>query len=178
MHFQEMLDTSIAHFDDRLDKTVATLLDDQNQTVAVAESITGGLLAGRLTTLPGSSSRFIGGVVCYHPRLKVSLAGVSPSTLREEGEVSSAVALEMAVGIQRLTKSTIGLSTTGLAGPQTQHYPESKLGTVFIGFAFPGSEKVKSFKFTGNRHDIRLQTVQSAMEHLKHYLQSKKEAQQ
>ena len=170
--FQEVLDESMLHFDAKLDQDVASILKKNHYTISVAESVTGGLLADRLSSLPGSSDYFLGGIVCYHTLLKLSLCGVTPGMVKAHGVVSSEVALEMARGAQKLMKSAITISTTGVAGPATPAYPDPLVGTVFVGFSFPNGETVKQFKLSGEREVIRFQTTQVALEYLRQYLTS------
>ena len=107
---------------------VVTLYRSQSLTLGVAESCTGGLLAGTITEIPGSSEVFLGGVVAYSNSLKKSLLNVSNNTLVQYGAVSEPVALEMATGICSLTGATTGLSITGIAGPgSSENKPEGRV---------------------------------------------------
>ncbi len=130
-------------------------------TVATAESLTGGLLGGSFTSVPGSSAVYIGGVVTYATPLKVSLLGVSPSVVDGPGVVSGECAEAMARGVRDLTGSTYGLSTTGVAGPDEQEGKPA--GTVFVGIAGPSGLRSVSFKFAGDREAVRALTVEAAL---------------
>lgn len=171
--FQNLLDSSTLNFESKLDHEVARLLKDSGLTLTVVESITGGMLSQRITTLPGSSTFFLGGIIAYHNQIKVKLAGVSPVTIKTKSVVSEDVALEMVRGLKKLTQSDLCISTTGIAGPETTLYSESMTGKVYIGFIFEEIEKVKFFQFTGTRDMIRRQTTASALMYLKQYLMNK-----
>ena len=174
--FEATLEESIQQFDTKLDQDVAQLLKGGGHTICVAESVTGGLLGARLTSVPGSSEYFVGGVIGYHPRVKVTLCQVTPSTLQQYGAVSQEVALEMARGVQKLLKSDICVSTTGFAGPAASQRPIEVTGTVYIGVVLPHVEYVKRFQFKGERPFVRYQATQSAMVLVRQYLQNMKEA--
>jgi nicotinamide-nucleotide amidase len=96
---------------------VARVLTENRATIAVAESCTGGLLAERLTNIPGSSVYFLGGVVCYSNELKSALVDVPAELIESKGAVSPEVALALADGIRKRTGATIGVGVTGIAGP-------------------------------------------------------------
>ncbi|HLI52251.1 MAG TPA: nicotinamide-nucleotide amidohydrolase family protein, partial [Thermomicrobiaceae bacterium] len=100
-------------------------------TIATAESCTGGLIAHRITTVSGSSAYFVGGVVSYSNALKQKLLGVTEETLRTAGAVSRECALQMAGGVRRLTGATVGISSTGIAGPGGAT-PTKPVGLVYI----------------------------------------------
>lgn len=137
----------------------------QNKTLGVAESCTGGLLAGALTAVPGSSAVFLGGVVSYSNAVKKSLLGVSEELLVHHGAVSEACARAMAAGARRCLAVDLALAVTGIAGPEggTREKP---LGTVW--FALAASRKVWAWhrRFEGPRDAIRCQSVHFALERL------------
>lgn len=124
--------------DDTLASVVGDLLQRHKQTLAVAESCTGGGLGQRLTTVPGSSSYFLGGVIAYANAVKISMLQVDPDLLEQQGAVSAAVAEQMAVGVKTQLHATWGVSITGIAGPEggTATKP---VGLVYIGLAGPQS---------------------------------------
>src|SRR5438874_2315271 len=130
--------------DDEPQVLAGRLLAAIGMTVAVAESCTGGLLGSLLTDVPGSSTYFLGGVIAYHDALKTGLLGVSPALIREHGAVSAECALAMVRGVRNVTGSDIALSVTGIAGP-SGGTPAKPVGTVYIGIAAPGVEKVQHF---------------------------------
>jgi nicotinamide-nucleotide amidase len=119
--------------EDTIEQVVASLLLSNRMTIAVAESCTGGLIAHKLTNIPGSSAYFERGVVAYSNASKIGVLGVSEKTIRERGAVSAETASAMAEGIRRISGTDIGLSTTGIAGPGggTEEKP---VGLVYIGF--------------------------------------------
>jgi len=154
-----------------LESVVARLLAEGGWTLATAESCTGGLLAERLTRVPGVSAVFVGGVVVYANELKRSLLDVPPELLERAGAVSEAVARAMATGVCRRLGSDIGVSVTGIAGPDGGS-EEKPVGTVHIAVAGPGDEPVEHriARFPGNRERIRLFASQMALEMLRRRL--------
>ncbi|MFQ5464655.1 MAG: CinA family protein [Thermodesulfobacteriota bacterium] len=138
-------------------------------TLAVAESCTGGLLSGAITSVPGSSHCFLGGVVAYSNDVKTSLLGVREGTLKRFGAVSAETARGMARGVRRAVGADIGISITGIAGPGGGA-PGKPVGTVFIGLS-AGSrpaggpvERAEGFRFSGTRGSVRRQSVAAALE--------------
>src|SRR5207302_8377457 len=117
---------------DSLEMVVGEMLRKRQATVAVAESVTGGMLAERITSVPGSSDYFVGGFVTYTKRMKTELLGVSEAILETEGAVSKETAEAMAMGARRRTGSTYALSVTGVAGPG-QGGESAPVGTVYVG---------------------------------------------
>src|SRR5947199_5855205 len=113
---------------------VGRILAARGLTVAAAESCTGGLLAHRVTNVPGSSRYFLGSVVVYAPELKESLLGVRAETIREHTVYSAEVAMEMARGVRFVTDADIGVGVTGIAGPDGGT-PERPVGLVYIAVA-------------------------------------------
>jgi nicotinamide-nucleotide amidase len=151
-----------------LEEVVARVLTENRATVAVAESCTGGLLAERLTKIPGSSSYFLGGVVCYSNELKTSLVGVPQSLLEAKGAVSSEVALALADGIRKRTGATLGVGVTGVAGPGGGT-PEKPVGLVHIGLADEHGPRERAYRFPGDRERIRQFASQSALDAVRRY---------
>jgi PncC family amidohydrolase len=166
--FDHALDTASQEFEERLDLDIAQLVSNPIRRVAVAESITAGLLCERLTRVPGSSRYFVGGIVCYTDMIKLQYCGVQAAVLSQYGPVSAPVAAQMAQGIQKNFKADIGISVTGYAGPD-RHNPE-KTGGVFIGIQNGTKQRVFSFKFEGTRNEIKAQTVQAALVQLKQWV--------
>jgi nicotinamide-nucleotide amidase len=130
-------------------------------TLAIAESLTGGLLTARVVDVPGASAVLRGGVVAYATELKHTLLGVDPDLLRLHGPVHPAVATAMAEGVRDRLGATWGLSTTGVAGPDPQD--GQRPGTVHIGLAGPGGVRVVSLRLAGTRQEIRGATVDAAL---------------
>jgi nicotinamide-nucleotide amidase len=144
-----------------LAQQVGERLRQHGQWLAVAESCTGGLLGAALTDVPGSSAYFLGGLISYADRVKVELLRVPEPTLRRHGAVSEQTATAMAEGVRQLLKADIGVSITGVAGPDAE---ESKpAGLTFIGIA-GGSSTTHRFQWTGDRWDNRRRSVIAALE--------------
>ena len=151
-----------------LEEVVARVLTENRATVAVAESCTGGMLAERLTKVPGSSSYFLGGVICYSNELKISLVGVPQSLIESKGAVSSEVALALADGIRKRTGATLGVGVTGVAGPGGGT-PEKPVGLVHIGLADEHSPRERAYRFPGDRERIRQFASQAALDAVRRY---------
>jgi len=151
-----------------LEEVVARVLTENRATVAVAESCTGGLVAGHLTDVPGSSSYFLGGVVCYSNDLKTSLVGVPAELIASKGAVSSEVALALADGIRKRTGATLGIGITGIAGPGGGT-PEKPVGLVHIGIADERGPREKAIRFPGDRERIRIYATYAALDTLRRY---------
>lgn len=136
-------------------------LRERQLTVATAESLTGGLVCAALTDVPGASAAVRGAVVAYATELKAVILGVDAELLAARGAVDPEVARQMAKGVCRVTGADLGVATTGVAGPDPQDgYP---VGTVHVAVAAPGSTRVLSALLTGDRAQIRRQTVKSAV---------------
>ncbi len=152
-------------------KEVTEHLLTNNITIATAESCTGGLLAHYLTSISGSSTYFIYGIVSYSNQAKESLLGVSTKTLETYGAVSEQTAHEMAVGIRTNASTDIGVSTTGIAGP-TGGTAEKPVGLVYIGVATKNNVKVKQCNFKGNRMENKESTCYEALQMLNNFLET------
>lgn len=142
------------HGEAALAKVVGDQLVARAHTVAVAESLTGGTVAGLFTEHAGSSAYFLASTVAYANDAKVELVGVRAETIEQFGAVSEEVCTEMAHGIRRRAKATFGLATTGIAGP-TGATPHKPIGLTFIGVAWEGGVQVKRLIYTGDRNTIR-----------------------
>ncbi len=125
--------------EDTLASVVGTLLREAKQTIAVAESCTGGGLGAMLTSVSGSSSYFLGGIIAYSNEIKQNLLGVKAESLNQEGAVSGTVAREMALGVKKQFHSDWGLSITGIAGP-SGGTAEKPVGLVYLGMATPDQQ--------------------------------------
>lgn len=156
-----------------IDQELAGLLLATGQTLALAESCTGGMIAARITVLPGSSDYFYGGVVAYSNQVKAEVLQVPRTLLLEHGAVSEPVAQAMAEGVRTLTGSDLALSVTGIAGPGGGT-DEKPVGTVFIGVADQRSCHVERFWFGGDRSQVRQQAVDQAIIMLKEQLEGPK----
>ncbi len=146
-----------------LEEVVGMYLVMRQKTVAVAESCTGGLLAERLTRTAGSSSYFLGGVVCYSNELKTKFAGVPAALIEAHGAVSLPVAQAMAEGVRARTGASIGVGITGIAGPGGGS-AEKPVGMVFVSLADERGTQVREFHFPGPRDRIRQWASQMGLE--------------
>ncbi|MCQ4045071.1 CinA family protein [Streptantibioticus rubrisoli] len=138
------------------------LLERQGATLAVAESLTGGLVAAAITAVPGASRAFRGSVTAYATDVKRDVLGVDGALLAARGAVDPLVAREMAQGVRRLLGATWGLATTGVAGPDPQDGKE--VGTVHVAIAGPWGAWADSPRLSGDRAAIRDATVGAALE--------------
>ena len=153
-----------------LEEVVARELNLNSATIAVAESCTGGLLAQRLTSIPGSSSYFLGGVVCYSNNLKSAWVDVPAEIIEAKGAVSPEVARALAEGIRRRSGSTLGVGITGVAGPAGGS-AEKPVGTVHIALAHEAATRERSVQYPGDRERIRWQASQTALDMVRrHFL--------
>jgi nicotinamide-nucleotide amidase len=143
-------------------------LEAANATVAVAESLTGGLLGAAFTSVAGASRTFRGGVIAYATDLKERLLGVPGPLLEAEGAVSAQVAAAMAAGVRDRLSATYGVALTGVAGPDGQDGKPP--GTVFVGVAGPGDGRVRELTVAGDRQEIRTAAVDAAVELLRDLL--------
>jgi len=148
-----------------MEQVIGEQLLASGQTLGVAESCTGGLLGGRLTCVPGSSSWFKGGIISYADEVKVALLGVDKSDLQEHGAVSRPVAEQMARGVCESFGTDFGMGITGVAGPEGGT-PDKPVGLVYIALAMPSGIEVKRNTFRGDREMIRESSVQRAMRQL------------
>jgi PncC family amidohydrolase len=130
-------------------------------TLAVAEGDTGGVLLERLTTTPGSSAVVLGGVVAYHDDLKHSLLGVPVALLRERGAVSAEVAEAMADGVRRLAAASLGVATTGIAGPGGAT-PTKPVGLAYVAAASAERTLVREHRWQGDRVANRASSAEAA----------------
>ncbi len=155
-----------------LEELAHMLLREKRRTLAVAESCTGGMIAARLTSIPGASKTFAGGVCVYQTALKTSLLGISPEALRCDGVVSEATARAMAESVCRVTGATLGVSVTGLAGPGGDG-SDVPVGTVCLALhdAAEGRTLVKSGNFGDERHRVRQMACNTALDMVRRYLQ-------
>ncbi|MET9293574.1 CinA family protein [Streptomyces sp. NPDC003077] len=135
----------------------------RGESLAVAESLTGGLLAGALTAVPGASRVFRGSVTAYATELKAQVLGVDGALLAARGAVDGEVARQMADGVRRVLGADWGIATTGVAGPAPQD--GQPVGTVFVAVQGPdGAGGVRRLALDGDRHRIRASSVRMAVE--------------
>jgi nicotinamide-nucleotide amidase len=143
-----------------IDEIVARLLS--GRTIATAESCTGGLMAGRLTDLAGSSAYVLGGLVVYSNEAKTALAGVPEALIEAHGAVSPEVARALAAGARVRLGADVGIGITGIAGPGGGT-PEKPVGTVAVAVAVDDEIRVRTFQFLGSREMVKFQAAQSAL---------------
>jgi nicotinamide-nucleotide amidase len=145
-----------------VDDVVAEQLRSRRLTLAVAESCTGGLLGARITSRPGSSDYFLGGIISYADRAKQDLLGVPAGTLARYGAVSREVAVIMAEGARAALGADYALSITGVAGPDggTAAKP---VGLVYVACAGPGGTSVREGSFPGDRESVRTFSATAAL---------------
>jgi nicotinamide-nucleotide amidase len=168
----EMQDDIFSATGESLEEVVLLMLGMRHLTLAAAESCTGGLLAGRLTGIAGSSRYFLGGAIVYADRLKTVFADVPHDVIEGEGPVSESVARLLAEGIRVRTGASMGVSITGIAGPGpgTGADEGKPLGLVYIGLADADGTQVKTLKLTGDRERIRFWATQHALELIRRHL--------
>ncbi|GHJ40554.1 CinA family protein [Streptomyces sp. TS71-3] len=143
-------------------EAVLRQLLERSETLAVAESLTGGLVAAEITVVPGASKVFRGSVTSYATDLKEKILGVDGMLLAERGAVDPEVALQMARGVRQALGADWGTATTGVAGPDPQD--GQPVGTVFVAVAGPGGvEKVAELRLNGERAEIRMESVRSVL---------------
>ena len=140
---------------------VVEMLHAAGETLAVAESCTGGWLGRDITSVPGASASFWGGVIAYDNSAKRSLLAVSSGTLSDHGAVSEETAAEMAAGVASLSEATWSVAVTGLAGP-SGGTPDKPVGTVCIAIAGP-VRLSRTFRLTGDREGVRAAAVARAL---------------
>jgi PncC family amidohydrolase len=158
---------------DSLEMQLGKMLRERALKLAVAESCTGGLLADRITDVPGSSEYFVGGITAYAYEAKVALLGVSWDTLKAYGAVSRETVLEMARGARKALDADIAISVSGIAGPGGG-LPDKPVGTTWIGLSTREQETAFLHHFNGKRREIKGLASTAALEHLEEYLETRK----
>ncbi len=154
------------------EKKIGKILRERSLTLGLAESCTGGLVAARITSVPGSSAYFMAGFVTYSNNAKAQFLAVPDRLIKRHGAVSDAVARHMAKGAREAAGVDIGISITGIAGPAGGS-PEKPVGTVFIGLATKKKVYVRKFLFSGSRHKIRGRSSVEALTMLLDYLEGR-----
>lgn len=149
-----------------LEDTVAEMLVNKNLTISVAESCTGGMVSSNLINYPGISSVFMEGCITYSNEAKMKSLGVKKETLDKFGAVSEETAREMAEGIARRYNTNIGISTTGIAGPEGGT-KEKPVGLVYFGIYINGKIIVKRYIFNGSRQQVRLRATKTILNDLR-----------
>jgi nicotinamide-nucleotide amidase len=159
---QRVGDYIVSTDNEPLEVSVDRLLKARGLTLAVAESCTGGLIANKLTNIPGASEYFMAGLVTYSNEAKIKLLGVQEATLAQYGAVSAQTATEMARGARNAGAAQIGVSTTGIAGP-TGATAEKPVGLVYIAVSSDQQEVCEEFRFRGDREMIKNQAANAAL---------------
>ena len=157
--------------DIRLEARIGTLLNQHGQTVSTAESCTGGLIAHRLSNIPGCSAYFYGGIVSYDNSIKSDVLHVPEDLLKTVGAVSEPVARSMALNVRQLMRTDYGLSVTGIAGPGggTDQKP---VGLTYIGLALPDGEViVHQYVWSGDREANKTSSAEAALQMLFSHLE-------
>ncbi len=152
-----------------LEEVIVKLLTARNETLAVAESCTGGLLANRITNVPGASNVFVAAYVCYANQAKIDMLDVDPKLIEKHGAVSEAVARALAKHARTYARSTYALATTGIAGP-TGGSREKPVGTIYVALAGPDKTVVKRLSFPSDRETFKQLAAQAAFELLRRKL--------
>ncbi|MDD5354462.1 MAG: nicotinamide-nucleotide amidohydrolase family protein [bacterium] len=150
-------------------QVTGNLMGRKKMTVSIAESCTAGLLSKMITDVSGSSMYFKGGVVAYNNLVKKEVLGVSLESLENQGAVSRQVALEMAKGVRKLCRSSIGIGITGIAGPGGGT-PEKPVGLVYCALVTDQGELCNEQHFAGNRRGIREKAAIYALDMLRRLL--------
>ena len=141
---------------------LAKTLKARGLLCATAESCTGGLIGAALTSVSGSSEWYVGGVVSYANSMKTGLLGVAEADLEAQGAVSEPVVRSMALGACRATGADMACAVSGVAGPGGGT-PDKPVGTVWIGWSLHGEARARKFHFSGDRDEVRFQTVREAV---------------
>ena len=148
---------------EQVEETLAALLKEKKMSVTVAESCTGGMIAARLVNVPGISEHFWGSFVTYANEAKTALLGVDAKLLAKKGAVSPEVAEAMAMGAAKAAGADVGISSTGIAGPDGGT-PEKPVGLVYLGCCVKGVVSVIECHFHGTRQEVREQAARAALE--------------
>ena len=144
-------------------------LTEVNHTLAVAESCTGGYISNMITNISGASHIFERGIICYSNESKIQLLNVNPKILEKEGAVSESVAQQLAMNIRILSNTTIGISTTGIAGP-TGGTLDKPVGLVYVGFSTEDKTIVKEYRLTTDRISFKEKVFEIILSLLEDYL--------
>lgn len=153
----------------RLERLIGKLLRENGWTLSISESCTGGLICDRITNISGSSDYFMGGMVNYSNQSKTKHLGVPMRDIKRYGAVSSQVAKKMAQGVRKTFETTLGLSTTGIAGPSGGS-EEKPVGLVFVGLAKGRKTLVWRLNLKGSRIKIKKEATSSALRYIYDFL--------
>jgi competence/damage-inducible protein CinA-like protein len=152
--------------DETLEEVLVKLLTGRNETLAVAESCTGGLLANRITNVPGASAVFVAGYICYANEAKIDMLDVDPELIEKHGAISEPIARALAEHARIRARSTYALATTGIAGPSGGS-PEKPVGTVYIALAASGQVVVEKLFFPSDRETFKQMAAQTSFDLLR-----------
>jgi nicotinamide-nucleotide amidase len=155
--------------EEELQDVVVRLLTDKRQTVATAESVTGGLVANRLATVPGASAVLRGGLVAYDSRVKSEMLAVPPDLIAQHGAVSPQVAEAMAIACRTRFRTDLAVSTTGIAGPGGAT-ADKPVGLVYIGLAWEGGASTHTWSWMGTRTEVQSRTAKLALNRVRLHL--------
>lgn len=169
---EKISDCVYAEDETSLEEAVGKLLREKRLKIAVAESCTGGIIAGKITDIAGSSDYFERGVVTYSNRAKTELLGVPEELIEKHGAVSEDVARAMAEGVKKNSGADIGLSVTGIAGPDGGT-KEKPVGTVYAAISYGGETIVKKLFFPGERNVVRERTANAALNLVRKIIQTR-----
>jgi PncC family amidohydrolase len=153
-----------------IESQIGKLLIDRNYSLATAESCTGGMVADRVTNIPGSSKYFLGGIVAYAYEAKVALLNVSWGTLQAYGAVSKEVVIEMARGARTALSADVAVSVSGIAGPGGG-LPDKPVGTACFGLSTPDGEWSRRFVWDGDRIQNKIYSADAALQFILDYLE-------
>jgi PncC family amidohydrolase len=157
-----------------VENQIGALLREKGWTLTTAESFTGGLIADRITNVPGSSDYFQAGLITYAYEAKVSLLGVSWDTLKAHGAVSRETVLEMAAGARQRVGVDIAVSVSGIAGPGGG-LPNKPVGTAWVALAAADGQWARRFHFPGDRREVKEAGAEAALLMLLEYLQGNRQ---
>ncbi|HXF37895.1 MAG TPA: competence/damage-inducible protein A [Actinomycetota bacterium] len=157
--------------DEALEEVVVRLLRREGRILATAESLTGGGVAARLTSVPGASEAFVGSAVCYTARAKREVLGVAASTIEAQGVVSGPCALEMAAGARRLFGADLAVGLTGAAGPEA--HDGDAPGTVWVALDAEGVSHARGFRAPGDRDQVRRWAEQAGLDLVRRHLEGR-----
>ena len=163
---KELTSSIFSANDETIEEVLVKLLTGRKETLAIAESCTGGLLANRITNIPGASSVFLAGYICYANEAKIDMLSVDPKLIEKQGAVSEPVARALAQHARMRARSTYAVATTGIAGPSGGS-PEKPVGTVYIALATPDEIVVKKLFFPSDRETFKQMAAQAAFDLLR-----------
>jgi nicotinamide-nucleotide amidase len=158
--------------DEELQDVVVRLLGEKRRTLATAESVTAGLVAHRVGSVPGASACFRGGIVAYDNHVKIEMLGVPQELIDAHGVVSGPVAEAMAVGARTRFRTDFAVSTVGIAGPGGGS-PDKPVGLVHVGLAWDGGASSRSFSWIGTRYEVQSRTAKLALDRVRLRLMTK-----